>query len=763
MKAVILAGGEGTRLRPISAECPKPMVRLLDKPVMEYGVELLRRHGFTDITATLRFMPQKVRDHFGDGGAFGVRMSYSTEETPLGTAGGVRAALREVPDEPVLVLSGDGITDFDLSDALRFHETQKAAATLLLSRQKRLLDYGLVMQKEDGSISRFIEKPSWNQVFSNTVNTGIYILSPSAIAMIPEGKPYDFAQDLFPLMLERGMRLMGYVAEGYWCDMGDSDAFLTCCCDILDGHIQLELPEQAAIPSGVLATPPCYVAGDAVFGKGVRIGPYAVIGAGSVLHDGAACEAGVVDGAILETQARCEGAYIGRGATMRPGAVAREGAVVGEGVTVGVGAELLETARIWPRKEIAPYARVSGAVSKGSLRRSTLFDGGCIRGLPHVDLLPDFCFRLGAAAACLAPGETALSWQGGEAARVCALAVEAGLAGAGNRVLATDAQDPGCAGFCGGLYKIPLTIFVLQKERQLTLYFYEKDGLPLERAAERKLESLVLRGDMPFCDPQKIIPQKTLTGLGGLYAYTASLPPSWASATAPPAAFSVAGQDAPAENLRRALTLTGSVPGGPAFHMDKQGLSLSALLEDGTRLSMQRLTGMMVSCEILCGARELALPPEASALLEDFAAGQGVTVLRRGRDGAKARSLLAAQPYLFDPLCMASRLSYACRAMGTTLRRLDRSLPPFYINRGEVSIEGDRGAVMRSLLGAEPGAELYDGLRVRAAGGWVHIAPASGKQALHIVAEGTSQEMASEIYVDFTRKARAADKDSAPQ
>lgn len=758
MKAVLLAGGEGTRLRPISAECPKPLVRLFDKPVMEYGIELLKQHDFDDITVTLGVMPQKIKDYFGSGGAFGVRLSYSIEEIPMGTAGGVSAALPNPVEEPVLILSGDAITDFDLTAALTFHKDKKADATLLLSRQKKLLDYGLVMLDNNKEVIRFIEKPTWNQVFSNTVNTGIYILSPAALALIPKDRPYDFARDLFPAMLEQGMRIMGYCAEGYWCDMGDSDAYLNCCCDILDGQVKLNLPRQSEVPQDVLLTPPCYLAENITFGKNVRIGPYAVIGAGSVLHDGAVVEAGVVDGAIMEAQARCEGAYVGRGTVMGQGSVAREGSVVGENVTIGSGAELLETARIWPRKEIAPGSRISGSVSRGANKKAVLFDGeGKIRGLPHVDISPEFCARLGAAAAQTAPGETALAWSGGEAARICALAIEVGLTSAGNRALITDARYPACTGFCGGLYHIPLSVFVEQNEREVIITFYEKDGLPLRRVMEKKLEALTLRGEVPFCDPDKMISSKTLNGLSGLYAYTASLPPSWLVKSLPRALFSAAGQGEAAENLRRALTVCQSIGGGIIFHISKDGFTLTAEPEAGRKINMARLTGLMVLSEILCGAKEIALPASAPALPEEFAKSRGVTVLRDGRDGEAARMLLASQPYFYDPLCMASRFSYACRTLETTLGGLDRQLPSYYLRSGEIPIQGDRGAVMRALLDDASDAELYDGFSVQTASGWVRVAPLAEKSALRIIAEGSSMEAAHEIYADYTQKARRAD------
>ncbi|MDR0326265.1 MAG: NTP transferase domain-containing protein [Oscillospiraceae bacterium] len=752
MKAVMLAGGEGTRLRPISAECPKPMVRLFDKPVMEYGVELLKKHGFDDISVTLQAMPQTIIDHFGDGSALGVTMRYHIEKEPLGTAGGVRAALDESDGETVLVLSGDAVTDFDLRAALDYHNQKHADATLILARRPDVLEYGLVMTGEDGRVTRFIEKPSWGQVFTDTVNTGIYILSPAALRLIPGNAPFDFARGLFPLMLERGMGLFGYPAEGYWCDIGDSGAFLRCCRDILDGRAQLDLPAQTPPPEGVSVTQPCYIGRGVRFGSGVSIGPYAVIGAGSIVDDGARVEGGVLDGAVMEARSRCTGAYLGRGAVLRENASVLEGAVIGGGASVGEGALVLEGARVWPRKEIQPGARVSGNVSKGAAPRGSVFDAnGVIRGLPHVDVTPDFCFKLGLAAAQPAREDVAVSWRGGEAARVAALALEAGVCSGGGRAVLTDALTPSCAAFAGKAHRIPLNIFVRQDGRLLTLYLFDQDGVAPGRAEERRLEASVLRGDITPADPQSLRPARYLSGLAEQYAAEAAAPPRWAVSGFAPVPMSAGGSGPETDLLRRALALAGCVPnGGPILYSD--GLSLTAVLEDGREADPAHLLGSMIFMEAACGADRLALPCDAPAFLDDVAARQGVRALRVERDGEKARALLAAQPYMRDPVFMAARLAHGCRKHKKGLSGFLGQLPSFHLTAGEVAVRADRGAVMRELARLFPGAELSEGIRSRARGGWVRVAPLPNRSALRIIAEGMSAELADELYADFARK-----------
>src|SRR4051812_47815916 len=200
MKAVIMAGGEGTRLRPLTSNQPKPLMPLVNRPMMEHIVRLLTSHGFDDIVVTLAFLPQTIRSYFGDGEEFGVRMVYATEESPLGTAGSVGNAKDEL-DETFLVISGDVLTDIDLSALVQVHKDKGAMATIALKSMENPLEFGIVITHDDGSIERFLEKPTWGQVFSDTVNTGIYVLEPGIFDYIPEGKSVDFSSDVFPQLL----------------------------------------------------------------------------------------------------------------------------------------------------------------------------------------------------------------------------------------------------------------------------------------------------------------------------------------------------------------------------------------------------------------------------------------------------------------------------------------------------------------------------------------------------------------------------------
>lgn len=240
MKAIIMAGGEGTRLKPVSGDTPKPLVKLCGRPVMEHIVRLLKKHGITDICCTLKYRPEEIKSYFGSGEKFGVSMQYRVETQAMGTAGGVKNCADFYGDEDFLVISGDAICDFDLSEFIAEHEKRRPAVSLALYPHPEPLRYGLALCGRDGCVRSFIEKPDWSRVVTNLVNTGIYILSPRAMAEIPEGEVSDFAKDLFPRLLDKGEKLFGYVADGYWCDIGTPKSYYQCCVDALEGRICLD-------------------------------------------------------------------------------------------------------------------------------------------------------------------------------------------------------------------------------------------------------------------------------------------------------------------------------------------------------------------------------------------------------------------------------------------------------------------------------------------------------------------------------------------
>ena len=343
VKAVIMAGGEGTRLRPQTSNLPKPMLPLVGRPMMEHIVSLLRRHGITDIVVTVAFLPNVIRSYFGDGSELGVRMVYATEESPLGTAGSVRNARDELT-ERFLVISGDVLTDIDLTSVIEFHEKNQALATIALCAVENPLEFGIVITREDGSIERFLEKPGWGQVFSDTINTGIYVLEPEIFDRIPEGRAVDFSGEVFPAVLEAGQPLYGCVADGYWEDVGTTAAYLKAHEDILDGKVMVdvsgfELRPGVWLGKGTSVDPSVpwnrrpSSATTAPSRRGAVVGAYTTMGANTQVAERAVLRRSVIgENSYIGPAARVEGAVLGRSCDLRVGARVEPGRGGGGGL-----------------------------------------------------------------------------------------------------------------------------------------------------------------------------------------------------------------------------------------------------------------------------------------------------------------------------------------------------------------------------------------------------------------------------------------------
>jgi len=439
MKAVVMAGGEGTRLRPLTSNQPKPLVPIVGKPCAEHIVELLRRHGFDDVVITLAFMPQAIRGYFGDGDAQGVKIRYSVEETPAGTAGSVKLA-EEALDETFLVISGDALCDIDLTDLLRFHREKEALVTIALKSVDNPLEFGIVVTDEEGKIERFLEKPSWAQVFTDTINTGIYVIEPEVLAEIPTDRPYDFAKELFPRLLGKGRPLYGYVAEGYWQDIGNLEQYRQANFDALDERVALDidgikLRGNVWVGEGVELTDIESVEGPAFIGNycridsAARVDPYSVLGASVVVRDHARIARSILDSSTyVGRSALVEGAVVGRTVEIREHARIHEGAAIGDETTIGEEAVVFPGIRIYPFKEVESGAQVDRNVIWEARATSIVFGRERIRGLLNVDLTPEVGMRLGLAlGTALKRGGSVVSTR--EAPPQCRLLRRAVLAG----------------------------------------------------------------------------------------------------------------------------------------------------------------------------------------------------------------------------------------------------------------------------------------------------------------------------------------------
>jgi mannose-1-phosphate guanylyltransferase/phosphomannomutase len=403
-----MAGGEGTRLRPLTSNQPKPMVPIVGKPCMEHILELLREHGFTDVVVTVAFMPQAIRSYFGNGENLGIDIEYSVESSPLGTAGSVRLASDRL-DETCLVISGDALCDIDLGKIVEFHKEKGAAVTIGLKSVENPLEFGIVVTDDDGRVERFLEKPSWGQVFSDTINTGIYVIEPEVLRHIPTDRPYDFAKELFPLLLEMGRPIYGFVCEGYWQDIGDLDQYRQANFDALDEKVALNISglkirgdvwvgEGVEIDDVEGVEGPAFIGNYCTISPESSVGPYSVLGPGTTLRERGRVSRSLIDASCyIGRSALVEGAILGRNCDVRTHARVHEGVAIGDQVTLGNQSVIYPGVRIYPYKEVESGAQIHESVIWESRGTTRVFGKDGVLGLVNVDLTPEVAIRFGSA------------------------------------------------------------------------------------------------------------------------------------------------------------------------------------------------------------------------------------------------------------------------------------------------------------------------------------------------------------------------------
>ncbi len=360
MKAVILVGGEGTRLRPLSINRPKPMMPLANKPFIEYVLNLLRKYSVKDIILSSCYLPHSIEDYLKNGSGFGVKLTYEVESTALGTAGAVKNVEKHLEDT-FLVFNGDILTDLNLRELIKYHKEKKAKATIALTPVEDPTLYGLVELREDGSIVRFLEKPSWDQITSDLINAGTYVLEPEVLKDVPAEESYSFERGLFPLLLDRNERVFGFVSNAYWLDIGNPAKYLLAHRDLLEGKIESNFEGQEIkcgvwVGEGTEIDPTAKIASPVLIGRNcqiganVRIDGLTAIGSDCRIEANAHMESCVIlDKCVIGDNSIVVNSVLGEGVRLAKKVHVSDEAVLGDGCIVEEGNHLRKGIRVWPR------------------------------------------------------------------------------------------------------------------------------------------------------------------------------------------------------------------------------------------------------------------------------------------------------------------------------------------------------------------------------------------------------------------------------
>ena len=761
MKAIIMAGGEGSRLRPLTCDCPKPLVPVMDRPVMEYALLLLKKHGILDIGVTLAYLPGQITDYFGDGEAQGVRLRYYVEDKPLGTAGSVRQAAGFL-DETFVVLSGDGLTDCDLSAALEFHRARGALATMVLKKMEAPMEYGVVVLGGDGRVERFVEKPGWGEVFSDTVNTGIYILESEALRMIPEGKAYDFGRELFPAMVEAGKPVFGYTMEGYWCDIGDTAAYLKAHMDVLDGRI--ELPglgrtggvfgaPGARVDKGAVLEGPCFIGANVTIAEGARIGPYSVLGEGCVVRSGASVKRAVLwRGARVCENAQLRGCIVQSGVKIGPYSAAFEESVLGDGAILGEGATLMPGVKVWPHKQVPEGERVDKNLIWGG-RAERRFSQGVL----ELDTPVDAVRGAQAMAAAMGLSRALLARDADSAALAMSRAVLSGLMAQGVEVIDIGPASLAQCRYVLGEMGLPGALHV-DAERLTPM---DAQGAPLGKAQQRSVRGALSRDELKECFRDGVWPpsRAARTDIGYIRHLTGLVDRSRLEKERPRVALFC--ENALVLSLGERAMKQAGIAVRAEWEEDMMDLSSAEmgvwLSKDGQTAVFSDVYGSLTSpqCQMLLGwallesgERELLLPSAATRGLEQLC-GQYNARIRYASSGdgtwvsdLNPRQADVQQDGIGAALLVIDRLT----ASALTLRGWQRMMPAVCQSEKVVTVPlREKGGVLRELAEKFEKGDQQGGIRFEDERGWVFVNPCGDRRQCLVTSEALNAEIAGEL------------------
>ena len=782
-----MAGGEGTRLRPMTANQPKPLLPVVNKPIMEHVLRLLKRHGFTETVVTVQFLASLVRNYFGDGEDVGMSLQYATEDMPLGTAGSVKNAEDELRASPFLVISGDALTDIDLSAMVSYHKKNGALVTVALSRVPNPLEFGIIIVGEDGRIQRFLEKPTWGQVFSDTVNTGIYVMEPEVLAEVPAGVSVDWSGDVFPRLLKAGAPLYGWIADGYWEDVGSHESYLKAQADVLSGRVETEMDGFEVSP-GVWVSEGAEVDPEALLSGPLCIGDYAKIEAGAQLREFTVVGSNVVvkEGAFLHRAVVHNNVYVGQGTTLRGCVIGKntdvmgsarieEGAVVGDECVIEPEAYVSAAVKVYPFKTIEAGAVVNTSVIWESRGQRTLFGPRGVSGLINVEITPELCVRLASAyATTLKKGAVVTTSRDvSRAARAFKRAVQGALNASAIDVVDLEAQPLPVARFqtshsdCSGGIALRTTA---GDPQSIDIIFLDERGAELSQAAARKLERVFSRQEYRRAFPGEIAelsyPSRAvesytaeLLGRIGVEVLTVNNRLDEESPTQSLAQLRA--------GMQRLSELVASSRAAFGVRFDQVGERIQLVDDRGAMVSDDR--ALLVVLDLIAAERhsgQVALPVTTTRVAERVGRFHDVKVVWTPTSQHGLTQATAADDVIFgadgrggfvvpefsrtiDGIAAFARLLGLVARTRLTLSQIDARIPRAHLlKRSMPTPWAAKGSVMRTVVEAAGDREMdtTDGVRVvEPDGGWVLVLPDPADAVTHLWAEGGDADAAQAL------------------
>ncbi len=815
MKAVIMAGGEGTRLRPLTCNRPKPMVPIANKPVMEHIIELLRKYDLKDVAVTLQYMPELIKEYFGDGKDFGINLHYYIEKTPLGTAGSVKNA-EDFLDDAFVVISGDALTDIDLEKAIEFHNQKGSMATLILKKVDIPLEYGVVVTDDEGRITRFLEKPSWGEVFSDTVNTGVYILSPEIFKYYKKNELFDFSKDLFPILLKQRQPMYGYVTEDYWCDIGDLKAYMQAHIDVLEGIVDINISgneikdrvwvdEGAEIDNAAEIIAPCIIGKNARIKKNCLIGKYTVIGDHNIINERSSLKRSILwKNCIIDQNAQIRGSVICNKVHIKDSTAAFEHSVIGDDSIVKENAVIKPNIKIWPDKIIDSGVEVNSNLVWGSKYTRSIFGNRGIAGEINVDITPEYASKLGAAYGATFKGKAriGISCDTSTPAQMLKISFIAGLLSAGidvtdfgNMLLPITRSAVRFYGLNGGIHISTST----QDVARLFVDFLDKNGSNIERGTERKIENAFVREDFSRCEGDCIknitaIPDYSKFYLRNIinsvkskkidYKISLNTGSQFISETMKNLLEEL-GCKVELTNLKlvNAFTMRQSMTSSDVrfftSHIKMNNFDLGVSIEDTSeKMMLVDNKGRIITEDMFIAlisiilfksvkGRTLVVPISASHVVEKIAEENEGRVLRtktspqdimcKIMSSDVKEEMLEEFTMHFDAMAGLVKILDFMNLNGYSLSDLVDMIPDIHIRRKEVECPwGAKGKVIRQIMQEQKGEsiETLEGIKIYQNDGWVLVLPDAEEPMCKVISEANSAEFAEELTNIYINKIR---------
>lgn len=760
MKAVIMAGGEGTRLRPLTCTLPKPMARMCGTPVLIYILDLLAASGFEEAILTLKYMPNTIIEHFNGDEYKGIKLEFVIEDEFLGTAGSVKNALADT-NESVLVMSGDALCDFSLKEIIKAHKESGADVTITSVRVDDPREYGLLRIDENSFVTGFLEKPGWSQANCDIANTGIYILEPSAIKEIPNGVVYDFAKELFPKLLSQQKKLYAHIASGYWCDIGDLESYRTSQIDMLMGKVSCGFTPVAegiyaktTLPKGdFVVIPPSYI------GDGVQIENGAVIGPGTVIDDNCLIGAGskiresvVLENSYVSSLCSINSAIVSKGASIKKGASLFEGSAVGANAIIGEYATVGGGVLIWPNREVSSGATANDNLKYGVCSKIMLVNDG-LEGDFGVELTPERAAVLGGAVASIEENvRVGVGTDGYVNSQALKYGLLGGLISCGARVWDFSTCFPAQMYFFTAFCGLKFGIYISGGKSGTSIKISEKGGLSLTRNSERDICANLSKSEFKRSGYDQCKATTDMQSVNMMYMRELC---SQAKAEIVGTDVEVISSNTRITDIMaHALERLGCTFCSDDFiiRINQMG-TRGSFFEKGLGYTFEKLLAVAAYHELKSGA-DVALPWDAPHIITNIGKSLGRNVYRYAENPVsntqdKARETGVKQLWARDALFLSIKILSIMKEREKTLKELVKELPEFYVANKSVDIDVSPAKVSKKLLDEKFENTDDEGIVYSGEKGYAKVKVKSSGDTLRIITEAVSVEAAQELCADI--------------